>query len=168
MTTAQNDVDALNRNQSRVRLPVTTNLTVNAGDLTYWDPVNFTVTPITNQSQLSGTNFLGMALQSNADPIYPGDADQVGVLVLCRGCVWVNTTAGDTYNWFDSVTIGADSQTVTKVGVTANNTIGYIVLDEEPVARPSQATPAPATLAGASGTRARLVLVPNHKYAAAI
>src|ERR1700722_10885556 len=104
MTTAQNNVDALDRNQSRVQLPVTTNLTVNNGDLVYWDGTNYTVTPVTATGNLNGSNFLGVALQANANLIYPGDPDQWGVLVLVRGVVWLTTTAGDTYNWFDPVT----------------------------------------------------------------
>lgn len=168
MTVAQNSENVRNRNQSAVRLPVTTNLTVNAGDLTYWDGTNYTVTPVTAKSQLNGSNYLGMALQSNANLIYPGDADQVGVLILVRGHDWFSTTAGDTYNWFDSVTVGADSQTITNQGVTTNNTVGYVVLDPPSVPRALQATPTPETLAGAAGTRVRIVLVPNHKYAAAV
>lgn len=174
MTVSQNNEDRRDRNQTAVRLPVTTNLTVNAGDLVYWDTAtgggspDDTVTPVTLISQLSGSNFLGVSLQSNANPIYPGDADQVGVLVLFRGTVWLQTTVGDTYGWFDSVTVGADSQTVTKVGVTTNNTVGYVVLDPPNVPRAQLATPVPETLAGAAGVKVRIALAPNHKYAAAV
>src|SRR5579871_415361 len=86
MTVSQNNEDRRDRNQSAVRLPVTTNLTVNAGDLVYWDGTNYTVTPLTaaNQVAVGGSGnsqgFLGIALQANANLIYPGDADQVGVL----------------------------------------------------------------------------------------
>jgi hypothetical protein len=179
-TTAQNPVDALNRNQSRVQLPVTTNLTVNEGDFVYWDGTNYTVTPITNKSQVTGNpqatgggTFLGVALQSNADLIYPGDSDTVGVLVLVRGVVWANTTAADTYGWFTAVTIGATAQTITSTGVTTTigssfNVIGYTLPPVATTPRPNQATPAPETLTGAAGVRVQVVLAPTHPYAAAV
>jgi hypothetical protein len=179
MTTAQNSVDALNRNQSRVPLPVTTNLTVNEGDLLYWDSVNFTATPVTAKSQIAanpfgGTGvFLGMALQSNAQLLYPGDSDQVGVEVLCRGVAWFNTTSGDTYGWFTPVSVGADAQTITSTGAvaTVGSTYNLVGVTLPPVAtspRPNQATPAPETLAGGSGVRVQVALIPTHIYAAAV
>lgn len=170
MTVSQNVESRRDRNQTAVQLPVTTNLTVNAGDLVYWDATNYTVTPITGESQLSGSNFLGCALQANDAPIYPNDLDHWGVLVLVRGAIWVNTTSGDTLNWFDSVTIGADSQTVTKSGVTTNNTVGYVLPVDGPLnsPRPQQATPAPETVSGGSGVRVLVQLAPNHKFAAAV
>jgi len=167
MSSAQNNVDGLNRNQSRVQLPVTTNLTVNAGDLLYWDGTNFTCTPITAASQVSTTNFLGMALQSNANLIYPGDADQVGVLVLVRGTVWMNTTSGDTYGWFTPVTGTADAQTITSQG-TSNHVVGYTLPPVATTPRPNQATPAPETIAGGAGVRVQVALAPTNVYAAAV
>ena len=167
MSLAQNNVDALNRNQSRVQLPVTTNLTVNAGDLLWWDATNFTCTPVTAASQVTTTNFLGIALQSNAAQIYPGDPDQVGVLVLVRGLVWMNTTNGDTYGWFTPVTGTSDAQTITSVGAT-NHVVGYTIPPVAATPRPSQATPAPETIAGGSGVRVQVALAPSHVYAAAV
>lgn len=179
MTTPQNNVDALDRNQSRVQLPVTTNLTVNAGDLLYWDGVNFTATPVTNKSQIAASPFggagvfLGMALQSNANLIYPGDADQVGVEVLCRGVAWFNTTNGDTYGWFTPVTAGADAQTITSTGAVATigatyNLVGVTLPPVASSPRPQQATPVPETIAGGSGVRVQVALIPTHIYAAAV
>lgn len=179
MTNPQNIVDALNRNQTRVQLPVTTNLTVNAGDLCYWDGVNFTATPVTAKSQIvanpfGGTGvFLGTALQSNAALIYPGDADQVGVEILTRGVVWLNTTNGDTYGWFTPVTVGADSQTITSNGAVATigssyNLVGVTLPPVALTPRPNQATPVPETIAGGSGVRVQVALIPTHIYAAAV
>lgn len=167
MTVAQNNVDRLDRNQSAVRLPVTSNLTVNAGDLVYWDATNYTVTPLTANSQVA-SNFLGIALQSSAALIYPGDAAQVGVLVCVRGHVWLNTTASETYNPFDDVTVGADSQTIVKSGATSTNRVGFVVIDPPATPRPNQATPVPEQVTGASGTKIRVCLEPKHKYAAAV
>lgn len=174
-TTAQNPVDALNRNQLRVQVPVTTNLTVNEGDFVYWDGTNFTATPATKAAVTTSaaTPFLGVALQSNAGIIYPGDADKVGVLVLVRGVVWANTTAADTYGWFTAVTMGADAQTITSTGVVSTvgstfNTVGYTLPTVATTPRPNQATPAPETLTGAAGVRVQVVLAPQHVAAAAV
>ena len=175
MTTATNPVDALNRNQSRVQLPVTTNLVVNEGDFVYWDSTNLTVTPVTNKSQITGATqtFLGVALQSNAGIIYPGDADKVGVLVLVRGVVWANTTSGDTYAWFTPVTIGVDSQTITSTaanGTTGSsyNIVGYALPPVATAPRAQATTPVGETLAGGSGVRVQVQLVPGLPYAAAV
>lgn len=178
MTVAQNTVDALNRNQSRVPLPVTTNLTVNEGDLVYWDNVNFTVTPVTAKSQIvtsaaPNSIYLGVALQSNQGLIYPGDAAKVGIEVLVRGTVWLNTTTAETYGWFTGVTVGADSQTITTSGAvsTIGSTYNLVGLTIPPVAtspRPNQATPVSETLTGAAGVRVQVLLVPQHPYAAAV
>lgn len=176
-TTPQNPVDGLDRNQSRVRLPVTTNLTVNEGDFVYWDGTNYTVTPITNKSQVTGTPsagvFLGVALQSNAQTVYSGDPDQFGVLVLVRGVVWAKQTASDSYGWFTPVTIGADAQTITSTGVTTTigssfNVIGYTIPGNYTTPRPNQATPVPETVTGVAGNRIQVALAPNHVYAAAV
>ena len=167
MTVSQNNEDRRDRNQSAVRLPVTTNLTVNAGDLVYWDGTNYTVTPLTASSQVA-SNFLGIALQANANLIYPGDANQVGVLVLVRGTVWLSTTAAETYNPFDDVTVGADSQTIVKSGANSGNRVGFVVIDPPSTPRPNQATPVPESVTGAAGVKIRVCLEPKHKYAVAV
>jgi hypothetical protein len=167
MSVSQNNEDARDRNQSRVQLPVTTNLSVNAGDLVYWDPTNFTVTPVTAASQVSTSNFLGMALQANASLIYPGDPDHAGVLVLVRGVVWMYTTVGDTYGWFTPVTGTADPQTITSTGATSH-VVGYTLPPVASTPRPNQATPVPETIAGGTSVRVQVALAPSHVYAAAV
>lgn len=166
-TTSTNREDARDRNQTRVQLPVTSNLTVNEGDLVYWDGTNYTVTPLTASTQVSG-NFLGMALQSNANQIYPGDADQVGVEILARGHVWMETTPAETYLPFDKVTVGATSQTIVKSGATTTNLVGYVVIDPPASPRAQQATAVPESITGAAGVRVRIALAPSHPYAAAL
>lgn len=165
MTTAQNNVDRLNRNYTSRRVVVTTNLTVNAGDLVYWDGTNYTITPVTSTGQVTG-NFFGVAVQSNAAQIYPGDPDQAGVEVLCRGVVWLNSTSAQTYLPFQAVTVGADSQTVTNSGTNTGNTIGWVWTDPPSTPRPNQATPVPESIAG--GVRIPIQLNPQHVVAAAI
>jgi hypothetical protein len=169
MTTAQNNVDRTNRNQTSRQVVVTTNLTINAGDLCYWDSTNYTLTPLSASSQVQ-TWFFGMAIQSNAGLIYPGDADQPGVLVLVRGTAFVNSTPGETYSHFQPVTIGVDAQTVTKAGVTVANTLGWVWVDPPAIGSPraSLATPVPETAGGAAGVRIPIQLNPQFVVAAAI
>lgn len=168
MTTAQNNVDRTNRNQTSRRVVVTTNLTVNAGDLVYWDGTNYTITPLTTTGQIAN-QFFGMALQSNANLVYPGDADQAGVLVLCRGVVLLNSTAGQTYLPFQPVTLGADSQTVSNAGVTTNTTIGWVWTEIPATPRSGPvATPVPETQGGATQVRIPIQLNPLHVVAAAL
>ena len=167
MTVSQNHENVRDRTQSAIRLPVTTNLTVNAGDLVHWDGTNYTVTPLTSNGQVAN-NFLGIALQANANLIYPGDANQVGVLVLVRGCVWLYTTAAETYDPFDDVTVGADSQTIVKSGASSTNRVGFVVLDPPSTPRPNQTTIVPETFTGVAGLKIRVCLEPKHKYAVAV
>jgi hypothetical protein len=175
-TTASNNIHFL-EGQTAVQRPVTTNLTVNQGDLVYWDGTNYTFTPVTNKSQIAASPyagsgvFLGVALQSNADIIYPNDPDQFGVLVGW-GYFWFTSTTGDTYGWDTGVTVGATSQTVTSTGATATigssyNLVGYAVpVLSGGTARPSQATPAPETVAGP--TRLLVRVKPTYLPTAAV
>lgn len=174
MTTSQNNVDRLSRNYTSRPIVVTTDNTVNAGDLVIWDvttgggiPVN-TARPATS-SNLSGSaaNFLGMAVQANANLIYPGDADQPALEILVRGVVFLNTTNGDTYFNGTPVTIGADSQTITATG-GSSKTIGYTLLDPPSTPRAQAATPTPESLAGGAGIRVAVILTPQVAWAAAI
>jgi hypothetical protein len=87
--------------------------------------------------------------------------------VLAKGCVYLNSTNGETYNHFDAVTIGADSQTVTKSGATSGNRVGFVIIDPPSVARALQATPTPETIVGAAGVRMRVQLEPKHPVALA-
>ena len=169
MTTAQNNVNVVDRNYTSRQVVVTTNLTINAGDLVYWDPINFTLTPLTASSQVAN-QFFGMAVQSNAQLIYPTDPNQVGVLVLVRGVVWMNSTAPQTYGPFTAVTVGADSQTVTNQGVTTANTIGWVWCDTPAVGSPRalQTTPVPEIQGGTTQVRIPIQLNPAHVVAAAI
>jgi hypothetical protein len=168
-TTSQNNVDRTNRNQTSRQVVVTTDQTINAGDLCYWDSTNYTLKPLSATTQIQNW-FFGMALQANAGLIYPGDADQPGILVMVRGTVFVNSTAGETYNHFQAVTIGADAQTVTKAGVTVANTLGWVWIDPPVVGSPRAflATPVPETVGGAAAARITIQLNPQFVVAAAI
>lgn len=174
MTTPQNNVDRLSRNFTSRPIVVTTDNTVNPGDLVIWDtttsgsvPYN-TARPCTSANLASSaSNFLGLAVQGNAAVIYPGDADQPGVEVLVRGVVMLYTTAADTYYNGTAVTIGADSQTITSTSVGAK-IIGYTLLDPPSNPRAATATPVPESVTGAAGLRIAVILAPQVAWAAAI
>ena len=87
---------------------------------------------------------------------------------LVRGTVWLNTTNAETYNPFDDVTVGADSQTIVKAGATSSNRVGFVVIDPPNTPRPNQATPVPESVTGAAGVKVRVCLEPKHKYAVAV
>jgi hypothetical protein len=181
MSQSNSNVDALNRNQIRVQVPVTSNLTVNQGDLVFWDGENFTVTPVTAASQVTTSNattkgsgpFIGVALQSNNAPIEPGDPPQVGIMVLVRGTVWMYQTTGDVYGWFTPVTGTSDPQTITSTGAVATpgasfNQIGLTVPNQAVSPRALQATPAPERITGVAGQRVQVLIVPQLSFAAAV
>lgn len=167
MTTAQNPVSVVEPNQYPQWVPVTSDLTINEGDLVYWDGTNFSATPLTANTDVA-SKFMGVALGSSQSLVYPGDNPYPGVPVLAKATVFLNTTAGETYNPFDDVTVGADSQTITKTGATTGNRVGFVVIDPPSSARPHQATPVPESVAGGAGVRVRVVLEPKHKVGAAL
>jgi hypothetical protein len=167
MTTAQNPVSVLEPFQYPQWVVVTSNLTINEGDLVYWDATNFTATPLTASTQVA-TNFLGVALGSNQAALYGGDPANVGIPVLAKGCIFVNSTAAETYNHFDDVTVGADPQTVVKAGATTANRVGFVIIDPPATPRASQATPTPEQVVGAAGVRIKIQLEPKHKVGLAL
>jgi hypothetical protein len=166
-TTAQNPVSVLETNRMPQSIVVTSNLTINEGDLVYWDSTNFTATALSSNGQVAA-NFLGVALGSNNPQVYGNDPALVAIPVLVRGCIYVNSTAAETYNHFDDVTVGADAQTVVKSGATSGNRVGFVIIDPPAAPRPFQATPAPETVVGAAGVRLRIQLEPKHKVALAV
>jgi hypothetical protein len=166
MTTAQNNVSVEPRYLPQ-QLPVTTDVTINQGDLVFWDGTNFTLQPLTANTDVAN-KFLGMADSSTPALIYGGDPRPRRSRVLGKGCVYVYATNGETYNHFDAVTIGADSQTVTKSGATSGNRVGFVIIDPP-------ASPAPPGDAGAgdrssapTGVRIRIQLEPKHPLAIAL
>jgi hypothetical protein len=166
-TQAQNPVSVLETNQLPQSVVVTTNLTINEGDLVYWDATNSTLTPLTVNTQVA-TNFMGVALGSNNPQVYGNDPALAAIPVLVRGCVFMNSTAAETYNLWDDVTVGADSQTIVKSGATTANRVGFVIVDPPAIPRPLQATPVPETVVGAAGVRVRIQLEPKHKLALAV
>jgi hypothetical protein len=174
MTTAQNSLSLLDHFKYPQQLPVNTDQTINQGDLVFWDGTNFTVVPLTLATQVasggasSSLGFCGVAGESAPAQIYGGDPAEPSIGVYARGTHYFNTTAAETYNHFDDVTVGADSQTITKSGATSGNRIGFVIIDPPAVARAHQATPTPETVLGAAGVRIRVVLEPKHKVALAL
>jgi hypothetical protein len=167
MTASQNPVSVLEAFEYPQSLPVTTNITINEGDLVFWDGTNYTVTPLTANTDVAA-KFLGAALGQSPSAVYGGDPAPSCVGVLGKGCIYVYGTNGETYNHFDDVTIGADSQTVVKSGATSGNRVGFVIIDPPQVARALQATPVPETIVAVTGTRIRIQLEPKFKVGVAL
>lgn len=184
MATTQNNPDfalpAAYNGKLPKQWPVTTDQTINLGDLVYWDGFDGTLKPLTSAGQVANVGFndngfVGAAEGSAPGLIYgtndPGsDPIQPSIPALSKGAIYVNSTAGETYNYFDPVTVGADSQTVTKIGVTSSNRVGFVLVDPPKLgsARASAATPVPETDGGSSQVRIVIVLEPKHPAAAAL
>jgi hypothetical protein len=168
MTESQNPVSVIDHDNLPQSAVVTTQFTVNEGDLLFWDGSNFSARPLVEKTDVApagthnSTGFMGVALGANKPEVYGGDAALPQVPVGCRMCIFVNSTAGDTYRHFDLVTIGADAQTVTKVGATEANAVGAVIIDPPASARPEQATPVSESVEGGVGVRIRITLLPKH------
>lgn len=138
-----------------MKLPVTTDQTIHEGDLVYWDGVNGTLKPLTLSTSVAvaGTapyytaGFCGVAGGANNPQVYPPEPANAnseylpGLEVVRAGTVFLYCTAGEFYYNMHPVTVGATAQTVTLVGATSANRVGFVM------------TPLPATAqAAASGT----------------
>lgn len=141
-------------------LPVTTDQTINQGDMVFWDAVNGTLKPLTSAGNVQN-KFCGIANDTNKINIY-GEEFLSSIGVTRKGAVSLKTTPGEFYSDFQEVTVGADAQTITLVGVTSNNRVGFVVIDP-PLAPQGAAggTPIGEKLAGAEGVRARVWLEPK-------
>lgn len=155
MTTARNPVARSPYPYLPASLDVTTDQTINEGDMVYWDGVNGTLHPLTAATQVAvaGTapyftaGFVGCAAGGNlaAVPVYPNPAGVTseylsGVEVIKGGSVYLFCTAGETYQQYTPVTVGATAQTVTLVGATSANRVGWVL------------TPLPLIAQGAAGS----------------
>lgn len=144
--------------------PVTTDQSINQGDLVWWDKVNGTLKALKESTQVAvgaTGGFCGVANDTTPINIY-GEEHLAAVGVTRKGVVSLKTTAGEFYPDYQPVTVGADSQTITLVGVTEANRIGWVVND--PPATPNPAagsTPVGETLTGAAGVYARVWLEPK-------
>lgn len=165
-TTAQNQsmADATYFPRS---LMVTTDQAINQGDAVWWDEIHFTLKPLTLASQVpyvAGTGsggYCGLAGGTTPPNVYPnpigasGPSEALpGIEVQHGGTARMNSTAGEgSYSPFQLVTIGATSQTVTRVGATASNALGYIVVPP-PVfaAAAAGATPVPGNSTPSGGS----------------
>jgi len=149
---------------------VSTDQTVNQGDMVWWDPVNYTLKPLTTPTAVAVSatgGFIGVA-QGQANPnVYPTPAagtpaeNLPGMIVQRGGTVKVHSTTGDgSYYPYEPVTVGADAQTVTRGGQTTANRVGFVIVPLPSSARGAPgATPAPETVAG--GTDLELWIEPK-------
>jgi hypothetical protein len=145
-------------------LPVTTDQSINQGDMVWWDAVNGTLKALTaaNQVAVGATGgFCGIANDTTPINIY-GEERLAALGVTRKGAVSLLTTPGEFYKDFQEVTVGADAQTITLVGVTTANRVGWVVTD--PPLTPQGAagsTPTGEKLTGAAGVRTRVWLEPK-------
>lgn len=141
---------------------VSTDQTINQGDLVWWDATNYTLKPITNATQVAvgaSGGLIGAAQGTDNPNVYPAPAAGVpsenlpGIVVQRGGSVRMNSTTGDgSYFPFEPVTIGADAQTITRGGETTANRVGFIMVPAPVSARGAPgATPLPETVAGGQG-----------------
>lgn len=141
-------------------VPVTTDQAINQGDLVWWDSVNGTLKSIVEAEDVED-GFCGVANDTNPINVY-GTEYIAAIGVTRKGAVFLKTTAGEFYKNFQEVTAGADAQTITLVGATENNRVGFVVTD--PPVKPQGAagsTPLQETLTGAAGVFARVWLEPK-------
>jgi hypothetical protein len=155
MTTAQN-ATAASPTYFPMALCVTSDQTINQGDMVWWDSVNYTLKPLTAVGQVAiglGTGgFCGCAAGTSNPGVYPtppsGQSEALpGIVVQRGGSVYLNGTAGDgAYLPFQPVTVGADAQTVSRGGETTADRVGFVLV--RPPVSPrgaSGATPVPET-----------------------
>lgn len=140
-------------------LVVSSDQTINQGDMVRWDGVNYTLKPLTDPTQVAfiaggSYGFAGVA-QGQANPnVYPAPAagtpseNLPGVVVQRGGTVRLKSTLGEgNYFPFEPLTVGADAQTVTRLAVTAANRVGLVIVPLPVSARGAPgATPAPETV----------------------
>ena len=141
---------------------VSTDQTIHQADMVWWDPVNYTLKPLTTAAQVAVGNtggFCGCAAGSNVPGVYPNPAagtpseNLAGIEVQHGGSVYLTLQANDVVDGpFTALTAaGVDAQTVTRGGATSTNRVGFAIvpLPTTPRGAPG-ATPAPETVAGGS------------------
>jgi hypothetical protein len=174
-----NPVSIIDHDELGQSVVVTTEFTINEGDLVFWDAVNFTARPCiepkdveTGKTAHNSEGLIGCAVGGNKPEVYGGgetlEPPMAQVPVLCKAIVFLQATNGQTYKPYEKVTLGADAQTISNAGVTANNLVGYVIVDPPAVPRPGQATPVPEEIVGTTGLRIRVLLAPKFAPAAAI
>lgn len=168
-TTATNPVSVIDHDLYPQSVPVISNVTINEGDLVFWDGANYTARPVTEpadvesgKGSLHSKGFMGVALGSNKPEVYGGEEARPEIGVGARMCIYVYSTAAETYLPFDLVTVGADAQHVIKAGATEANAVGVVIIDPPATARPSEATPVPESITGGAEVRIRIQLLPKH------
>ena len=170
--TSKQNVTAANPVYFPKAIVVSTDQTINQGDMVWWDAVNYTLKTLTAANQVaSGTTggFCGCAAGSNVPAVFPNPAAGVpsenlpGIEVQRGGSVYLNLQANDVTDYpFQPVTAaGVDAQTVTKGAATAGNRVGLAIVPAPVTPRGAPgATPLPETVAG--GGRLEVWLEPKY------
>ncbi len=171
-TTAQNTVMA-NPVYFPKALVVSTDQTINQGDMVWWDTINYTLKPCSTRTQAAfaaGTGgFAGVAGGSNVPGVYPNppagapSENLPGIVVQRGGTAKLNLQANDVVDYpFQPVEpAGVDAQTITKGGgADSSHEVGLVIVPLPVVARGAAgATPTPETVPG--GTSVEVWLTPQ-------
>jgi hypothetical protein len=136
--------------------------------MVWWDPVNGTLKPLTKQSQVAvGTTggFCGISNDTTPINIY-GEEFLAALGVTRKGAVSLLTTPGEFYKDFQEVTVNetgtGSAQTITLVGVSSSNRVGFVVTEPPTTAQAAAGgTPTGEKLAGAEGVRVMVWLEPK-------
>lgn len=168
-TTATNPVSVIDHDLYPQSVPVISTVTINEGDLVFWDGADYTARPLTEpadvesgKGSLHSKGFMGVALGSNKPEVFGNEEARPEIAVGARMCIYVYSTSGDTYLPFDLVTMHTDAQHVTKSGATEANAVGCVIIDPPATARAEEATPVPESIAGGAEVRIRIQLLPKH------
>lgn len=144
---------------------VSSDQTINQGDMVWWDGVNFTLKALTTAAQVAvgaTGGFCGLAAGSNQLNVYPAPPAGLpseafpGIAVQSGGTGFLNLAANDVIDGpFVAVTAGAgDAQTVTRGLASAANRVGVVFVEPPTNARGAPgATPAPETVQGGQAIR---------------
>lgn len=112
---------------------------INAGDLVFWDAGGvlgvgkYTLGAITTDAQAGSS----IGVSQDSQPINSQLTANIGgtsnvyklpdyLVVNFNSVFRFNSTAGDTYNWFDALYIGADSQTLTNTAGAKTNILARV------------------------------------------
>ncbi len=156
-TTKQNQV-AANPIYFPKSLVVSTDQTINQGDMVWWDAVNYTLKILTTAAQVAvgaTGGFAGLAAGSNKPAVYPDppagapSENLPGIPVQRGGSAYLTLQSNDVTDFpFQPVTAaGVDAQTITKGGATSSNRVGLAIVPPPVTARGGPgATPTPETV----------------------
>lgn len=167
MTTTANNNFHQGILQGEVELPFSTSNSsataiINAGDIVWFDYAQTQgfgriVSSITTDAQAaSSVGVSQMSVPINS--IAPTQDPTPNYIVINFNAIFrMNSTTGDTYNWFDALYIGADAQTLTNTAGGKTNVLGRIYF---PPSNANGVVINPVNFAGGSGIQIYAIIKP--------